>query len=312
VLAERWPLEVWRQGGRLTNPFRFLPMFARCDLVVGWWASWPTFWPVALAWLARKPSLLIVGGFDTANMPEIDYGFQQGGIRRPVSRWVMRRASRLVTNSHYSQREIEANIGFPPERVQVIHHGVPDPYGELPGGEHRRMALNVGFVSRGNLEIKGQRAFVAAAAELPDVEFVLAGPWTDDSIDSLRAMAAPNVRFTGWLEREELDRLFREAAVYVQPSHHEGFGMAVAEAMLAGCVPVVTAAAALPEVVDDAGVQVPSDEPAAVAEGIRRALEMGPEARERARRRVLTAFPVEVRRQGLWTAVEELWSAHSS
>jgi glycosyltransferase involved in cell wall biosynthesis len=309
LIAERWPLEEWRQPGRFTNLARLLPMLRRCDLVVGWWASWPTFFPVLLGRAMGKPSLLIVGGFDTASMPEIGYGFQQRGPRRWLSRWVMRAATRLVTNSHYSQREIEANIGFPPERVRVIHHGVPDPYGELPSGERRRMALNVGYVTRANLEIKGMRAFVAAAAELPDVEFVLAGPWRDGAIERLRAGAPPNVRFTGWLERDELDRLFREAAVYVQPSHHEGFGLAVAEAMLAGCVPVVTAAGALPEVVGDAGVQVPSDRPDEVAAGIRAALDAGPDAGARARERVLREFPLEGRRRGLYEAIEEVWSS---
>jgi glycosyltransferase involved in cell wall biosynthesis len=311
LIAERWPLEEWRQPGRFTNLARLVPMLRRCDLVVGWWASWATFFPVVLGRALGRPSLLIVGGFDTANMPEIGYGFQQRGPRRWLSRLVMRRATRLATNSHYSQREIEANIGFPPQRVRVIHHGVPDPYGELPADERRRMALSVGFVTAANLEIKGQRAFVEAAAELPDVEFVLAGPWRDGAIERLRAVATPNVRFTGWLERPELDRLFREAAVYVQPSHHEGFGLAVAEAMLAGCVPVVTAAGALPEVVGDAGVQVPSDRPAEVAAGIRRALEGGEPARARARERVLREFPLDVRRRGLYEAIEELWASSS-
>lgn len=311
LLAERWPVEVWKQPGRFANPFKLLAALRRADVIVGWWASWHTFWPFTLAPLLRKPSLLIVGGFDTANMPEIGYGFQQGGLKRALSRWVMRRATKLVTNSHYSQREIERNIGFAPERVEVIHHGVPDPYGELPDDSgRRRMALSVGFVTHANLEIKGQRAFVEAARELPDVEFVLAGPWKDDAVEGLRARATPNVTFTGWLEQEDLDRLFREASVYVQPSHHEGFGIAVAEAMLAGCVPVVTAAGALPEVVDDAGVQVPSDAPAEVAAGIRAALDAGPEARRRARDRILEAFPTDIRRQGLWGAVEALSSAH--
>ncbi len=309
VLAERWPLEVWRQRGRWANPLRVLAALRRADVVVGWWASWHTFWPFTLASLLRKPSLLIVGGFDTANMPEIGYGYQQGGFRRIASRWIMRRATKLVTNSEYSRSEIERNIGFPPARVEVVHHGVPDPYGELPDdADRRRMALSVGFVTRANLEIKGQRAFVQAAAELPDVEFVLAGPWKDDAVEELRAGATPNVTFTGWLEQEDLDRLFREASVYVQPSHHEGFGIAVAEAMLAGCVPVVTAAGALPEVVADAGVQVGSDAPADVAAGIRQALDAGPEARRRARERILTTFPVDVRRQGLWAAIEQTWN----
>ncbi len=306
LLAERWPLSEWRQPGRLTNLFRLVPMLVRSDVVVAWWASWHSFWPVTLGWLLRKPSLLIVGGYDTANMPEIGYGFQQGGARRWLSRWVMRRATRLITNSRYSQEEIERNIGFPPSRVGVIHHGVPDPYGELPGGEREPLALSVGYVTHDNLEIKGQRAFVEAAEHAPEVVFVLAGPWKDNAIEGLRRRAARNVRFTGWLEREDLDALFRRAAVYVQPSHHEGFGVAVAEAMLAGCVPVVTAAGALPEVVGDAGIHVSSDDPLEVAKAVRQALSLGPAARAHARDRVLTEFPVDARRRRLWEAVESL------
>jgi glycosyltransferase involved in cell wall biosynthesis len=306
LLSERWPLREWRQPGRTTNLFRLVPMLLRSDVVVGWWASWHTFWPITLAWLLRKPSLLIVGGFDTANMPEIGYGYQQGGARRWLSRWVMARATKLVTNSRYSQSEIERNVGIAPEWVEVIHHGIPDPYGELPAGERERLALNVGLITRDNLEIKGQRAFVEAAAHAPDVVFVLAGPWKDDAIDDLKRGASPNVAFTGWLEREDLDALFRQAAVYVQPSCHEGFGVAVAEAMLAGCVPVVTAVTALPELVADTGIQIASNQPHEVAEGIRRALELGDDARRRARDRVLTEFPVEARRRRLWAAVEAL------
>ena len=64
----------------------------RADLVFGWFASWHTFFPITLAWLLRKPSVQIIGGFDTANMPDIGYGYQQGGLRRWASRWIMRRA----------------------------------------------------------------------------------------------------------------------------------------------------------------------------------------------------------------------------
>ena len=63
---------------------------ARSDLVFGWFASWHTFWPVTLAWLMRKPSVVVIGGFDTARMPEIGYGLQQRRVMRHVSRWVMR------------------------------------------------------------------------------------------------------------------------------------------------------------------------------------------------------------------------------
>jgi glycosyltransferase involved in cell wall biosynthesis len=306
ILAERYAIEDLYQPGRWPNPVRVVRGVLRADLVLGWFASWHTFFPITLAWLLRKPSVMIVGGFDTANMPDIGYGYQQGGLRRWASRWIMKRTGRLVTHSNYTRSEIERNTPIPAERVTVIHLGVPDPFGGLPEeGGRERMALTVGAIVRRTLEQKGQRPFVAAAAELPDVRFVFVGKWHDDAIELLRGIARDNVTFTGWLSDEELRETYRRAAVYVQASRHEGFGLAVAEAMLAGCVPVVMDVTAMPEVVGDAGVRISSQAPEAIAAGVREALAMGPEAGRRARERILSEFPLERRREELRHVVEE-------
>lgn len=304
ILAERFEIEDLYQPGRLPNVPQVVRAVREADVVFGWFASWHTFLPVTLAWLLRKPSVMVIGGFDTANMPDIGYGHQRGGLRRHASRWIFRRADRLITNSSYSLGEIECNTPIPPERVTVVHHGVPDPFGEEPGPK-ARTALTVGAIDRTTLVQKGQLPFVRAARELPDVRFVFAGEWLDDAVERLRAVATPNVDLTGWLSDDELHAAYRSAAVYVQASRHEGFGLAVAEAMLAGCVPVAMNVTAMPEVVGSAGVLIESQEPEAVAEGIRRALEMGPEAAARARARILTAFPMERRREGILRVVDE-------
>jgi glycosyltransferase involved in cell wall biosynthesis len=310
ILAERYEIEDWYQPGRWPNLIGLIPALLRADLVFGWFASWHTFFPITLAWLLRKPSVQIVGGFDTANMPDIGFGYQQGGLRRHASRWIMRRASRLVTNSHYSRGEIAANTPIDPARVTVVHHGVPDPFGPIDDEVAReRLALNVGAVDAGTLIQKGQIPFVEAARQLPDVRFVLAGKWLDDSIERLRAIAPPNVEFTGWLSDEDLRELYARASVYVQASRHEGFGLAVAEAMLAGCVPVVVDVTAMPEVVDGAGVLIPSQDAEAVAGGIREALALDAGAHRRARDRILTEFPLEIRREGILRVVGEALAA---
>ncbi len=310
ILAERWEVEDLYQPGRVPNVFEIVPAVLRADLVFGWFASWHTFVPITLAWLLRKPSVQIVGGFDTANMPDIGYGYQQGGLRRWASRWIMKRAGRLVTNSHYSRSEIAANTPIPPERVTVVHHGVPDPFGPLDERREREpLALTVGHLVKTTLMQKGHRPFVEAARHLPDVRFVFVGKWHDDAIEELRALAHENVEFTGWLSDEELESLYRRAAVYVQASRHEGFGLAVAEAMLAGCVPVVMDVTAMPEVVDGAGILISSQSPEAVAAGVREALALGPEAPGAARERILTEFPPEIRREGIQRVVEEALGA---
>jgi glycosyltransferase involved in cell wall biosynthesis len=304
LLGERYEVRDLYQPGRGANPLAVLRAVRKCDVVVGWWASWHTLWPITWARALRRPSVLIVGGIDTASLPEIDYGYQRGGLKRLASRWIMRRARVLATNSRYSQLEIERNIGIPPGRVTVTYHGVPDPFGELPAGEREPIALTVGAIDRRNLERKGLRAFTAAAAELPDVSFVLAGEWVDDAVEELRRIAPANVRLTGWIEEDELLDLYRRATVYVQASQHEGFGVSVAEAMLAGCVPVVTAVGALPEVVDDAGVRLDGAEPAQVAAGVRQALALDASTRARAREHVLREFSVDDRRRALHELVE--------
>jgi glycosyltransferase involved in cell wall biosynthesis len=305
ILSERHDVEDLYQPGRVPPVVRVLRGVLRADLVFGWFASWHTFLPITLAWLLRKPSVMIVGGFDTANMPDIGYGYQQGGLRRRASRWIMKRAGRLVTNSEYSRLEIERNTPIGAERVTVVHHGVPDPFGGLAEGGRERLALTVGHLVRSTLEQKGHRPFVAAAGHLPDVRFAFVGRWHDDAIEELRAIAGENVTFTGWLSDEELHSLYRRASVYVQASRHEGFGLAVAEAMLAGCVPVVMNVTALPEVVGDTGVLIDSQRPEEVAAGVRRALELAPDAALRARERILSKFPLERRRAGLLRVVEE-------
>jgi glycosyltransferase involved in cell wall biosynthesis len=292
------------QPGRVPNLLRIVPAVLRADLVFGWFASWHTFVPITLAWLLRKPSVQIVGGFDTANMPDIGYGYQQGGLRRWASRWIMRRATVLVTNSEYSRSEIAANTPFRPERVTVVHHGVPDPFGPLEEGVPReRLALTVGHLVSSTLMQKGHQPFVEAARHLPDVRFVFVGKAHDDAIESLRALAGANVEFTGWLSDEDLESMYRRASVYVQASRHEGFGLAVAEAMLAGCVPVVMDVTAMPEVVDGAGILIASQAPEAVAAGVERALELPEGAHARARARIVEQFPPAVRREGILGAV---------
>jgi glycosyltransferase involved in cell wall biosynthesis len=305
LLAQRYEIRDLYQPGRGGNPLRVLRAMRDCDAVVGWWASWHTFWPITLAWLLRRPSVLIVGGFDTANEPEISYGYQRGGARGRLSRWIMRRADVLATNSAYSREEIGRNTGIPRDRVTVMHHGVPDPFGALPEKPPEPLALTVGNVDRPNLERKGLRAFAEAAAALPQVEFVVAGRFVDDAGERLPAQAPPNLRLAGWVEEDELLDLYRRAAVYVQASRHEGFGVSVAEAMLAGCVPVVTRGGALPEVVGDLGVQI--DVPAApdaVAAAIREALDRDPADRTAARERVLREFSLDARAAALHDLVE--------
>lgn len=304
ILAERFELTEYYQPRPRPNIAALITELRRCDVVFAWFASWHSFAALSLARLIGKPSVLVVGGFDTANVADIGYGWQRGGVRQRVSRRTMGLATRLVTNSYSSLAEIEVNVGLDPRRVAVIYHGLADRFPDGGQRERDRLAISVGVVRHSNLRRKGHLPFVRAAALLPDVQFVLAGKWRDDAIDLLRREAGNNVVFTGFLEDAQLDALLRRAAVYVQASRHEGFGLSLAEGMLAGCVPVVSDVGALPEVVGDVGVMIANSTPEQVAEGVVRALNVGREEGARARARVLDQFPLRARAEGLWREVQ--------
>ena len=287
------PLSIWRQ-------------VKTHHLVFGWFASWHTFLPLLFARLQNKPSILVIGGYDLADLPEAGYGHQRGGLKKWVSRWIMGLATTLVTNSYFSKGEAIQHAGVDEHKLRVIYHGIPDLFGELPSKSGRDLALTVGNVERVNLVRKGHEPFVRCAAYLPDVEFVLVGKWVDGTIDYLRSIAPDNVTFTGWVDESTWLEHYREASIYVQASAHEGFGMSVAEAMLAGCVPVIARAGALPEVVGDLGIYPASLEPEELANTIQGTIRASQDQRQTVRQRILDEFPLGNRCRALNDLVGEL------
>jgi len=267
----------------------------KSDIVFCWFASWNSFWALWLAKILRKPSVLVIGGYDVANLPQASYGHQRGGIERYMSRVAMRLADVLLPFSLYSQKEAELNAGVKSEKMQMIYIGVPDSFGELPQNTKERLVLTVGKVDFPNLKRKGLQIFVEAAAFLPEMQFVLVGEWADDAIGHLREMSSSNVLFTGRVTDAELLGYYCKAAIYVQASLHEGFGLSVAEAMLAGCIPVVTKSGSLPEVVGDCGLYCQTNSAELLAESIRSAMRCSSSAQRRARDRILTNFPLKKR-----------------
>ena len=305
-LRKRYQVTECYVRSRWVNPATIWRQVRTHDLVFGWFASWHTFLPFVFARLLGKPSVLVVGGYDVANMPQIGYGHQRGGMKKWVSRWTMRFATRLITFSNYSESEAERNASISKNQMRTIYIGVPDPFVSLPQGQRARMVLTVGNVDWSNLLRKGHEAFVRTAALMPDVSFVLAGAWRDNAVDHLRAIATSNVTLTGWLSDEALGDYYRRASVYVQPSLHEGFGLSVAEAMLAGCIPVVSRVGSLPEVTGDSAIFVDTPAPAVIAEAIAEALAYPDEARAPIRQRILDQFPMEKRGQLLEQLIRPL------
>ena len=125
-------------------------------------------------------------------------------------------------------------------------------------------------------------ALARARIAFPELETVIAGsgPETDVARRAVESAGVGNaVRFVGRVPDDELERLMATAAVLVNPSAREGFGLVVAEAAAHGTPSVVVAGednAAAELVVDgENGVVAASVEPDSLGAAIVRAVRGG-------------------------------------
>jgi len=282
-----------------------------CDLIFGWWASWHMFFPIFFARKFRKPVIVIGGDYDVIYDKEAKSGKRLvlDKFREWLGYYLFPRIDRFITFSEFSKSQALKLPYIIPDRVSRIYCGLPD-IASSRGSVKENLILTVGTINQYDIYRKGYAAFVKSANYLPAYQYKLIGPWKDDSINLLRSWNDTNVSYTGYLSDQDLYRAMDKAKVYAQISHHEGFGMALAEAMLFQCVPVVTQRGSIPEVVGDCGIYVPYDDPKETVRAIQEACERGSELGLCARERILSLYPIENRKHELIDMVEQTYSQY--
>ena len=271
------------------------------DLYFSWWGS--SLHTVLFAKLFNGKSVIVAGGGDAAELPEVPYGAFTTWKKHLV-KYVFETADLVLAVSEFTKREVLQHSK--PKSVRVVYNGI-DTERYKPEGDKEKMVLTVSMVSWSFIKRKGLETFVRCARYLPDIQFILVGKHkNDDCVKHLKRIASSNVRIPGHMPFEELLSYYRRAKVYVQVSLHEGFGVALAEAMLCECIPVVTRKAALPEVVGDTGFYVPYGNPKATAKAIKEAIDAPSEAGRKARKRIKDMFSLQKRKEKLLEIVNAM------
>ena len=162
-----------------------------------------------------------------------------------MEKYGMETADHVIAVSHYTKENIIRRYGLRPEKITVVHNAVSRSESEVRAKTKKKNGEKIVlFLGRITFQ-KGPDYFVEAAAlvlqSIKGVQFVMAGagdmmPQIIEKVAGLQIGA--HFRFTGFLQGEEVERIYAMSDLYVMPSVSEPFGISPLEAMLYD-VPVI-------------------------------------------------------------------------
>lgn len=212
-------------------------------------------------------------------------------------------ATELTTVAHSVKEELDDHFGI--TDVHVVGNGVDlTEFNTTVPGTDESYALFVGRLSYR----KGLSDLVDAWKKLPDGEriplkIVGKGPLRDRLEEQIRqADMGTQIEMLGHVPRDELVRLYRQATLFVVPSHYEGLPTVLLEAMAARTAVVATAVSGALDVIDhgENGLLVSPQDPTSLRDAIRDVLDDA-EFRDE----LATAGRETVERNYTWTAVTD-------
>ncbi len=201
--------------------------------------------------------------------PEYFTSFRALQLRLTVRRTVQS-ASCVLTPSEFSKRRILDAYQLPDDKVVVLPNGVSSVFHPVAREAAQRsmstalpqapFILTVGDLQPRKNHLGLIRAFedlIRAHPQLPH-HLLIVGKETWHA-DTVRAAAkkshvADRIHFTGFVEDEELRRLYGACDLLVYPSFYEGFGLPILEAMACGRAVACSNTSAMPEVADSAAL----------------------------------------------------------
>ena len=245
-------------------------------------------WRAGWSHLRWPPAERILGGFDVLHFSDWMYPPQRSGVRATTihdlvplrfPEWAHPRTVRLhrakyrnaartvdvfLCNSQFTAGEVQELLGVDPERTRVAHPA-PAPVFRADGERAelgRPYALTVATLERR----KNLETLLAAHELLGDgvaLAVVGAAGWGPQP-----RLDRPGVIRLGYVDDEELARLYRGAEVFAYPSRFEGFGIPVLEGMASGVPVVASSHQSLDEAAGEAALRADPESPQAWADAL--------------------------------------------
>ena len=215
-------------------------------------------------------TLSVIHDLNFEHFPE-DLPEGVGNYYRNYYRQIARRATRLVTVSEFSKKDIVDTYEIDPDKIDVVYNAVGDKFMPLGEAEAKKVReefsgsqpyfLFVGSIHQRKNLPKMMEAFTRfRITSSTPFKFIIAGAkrWWNSEMENAYATSPykNDIVFIGRIDDEKLPKITGAAFTLLFASRFEGFGIPIVEAMKCG-VPVITSdTSSMPEVAGGAAMLV--------------------------------------------------------
>jgi phosphatidyl-myo-inositol dimannoside synthase len=214
-----------------------------------------------------------------------------------LMRWVARKAAPLVTVSHYSAKRLTERLGGIAPVPLVAWNGVSlNPPVRIPTPDNVPLLFSLCRLEPRKNIAAAVRAAIMLAEQGYRFRYIVCGRGPElEAITKLVCDAgmAEIIDVAGYVDDERALSLYAQADIFIHPQlaidggrDFEGFGIAIADAMVAGCAVIIGEEGGAAELVEDglSGVVVDGRNDVQIVEAIKRLLDNPHGRREMARR----------------------------
>lgn len=244
---------------KVANKLRNIPW--GCDIYFAWWASSGAK-ALLISKLLRKPCIIVAGGSDVSLKDTSPAGYNQRSfLQKNIIKWTLKHANAILA---VSKDVYDDAVSLGAKRIRLVYNCIDTEKYKPAKAKKENIVLAVSHLSKQNIERKGLNDIVNSIPFVlekhPKTKFVIIGKKLDgceELLDLARNLGVEkNIEFAGFVSEKEKIALYNKAKVFVSPSEHEGFGVAIAEAMACELPVIVTKKGAITEVVGDSGLYV--------------------------------------------------------
>ncbi|MGC9000732.1 glycosyltransferase family 4 protein [Caldisericum sp.] len=289
------------------------------DLYFAWWPT-KGILPLIKSKLSHKPVIVVAGGTEVVHSYNLEYNFTNSGLlKKKTIIFVLNNATKVLAISKAAEKEIKALV--PKANIETVYLSVDTETFSPVAGAKKDIIFTISHLNKENIYRKRILSIIRSARQIvdkfPELKFVIAGRKLDgfeQVVDEVKRLSlSNNFIFPGKISNDEKIEYFRRSLIYLQPTLHEGFGLAIAEAMSCG-VPVVTSkVGAVEEVVGNCGIYVDSNNENEISNAVISLL-INPELRGEmgkcARERIVENFSYEIRKKRIETIIDGVIALH--